>query len=233
MRALIGIAALVIGSSACAAPEPASIPQNHLSVAGEAQAARQHERAGGVLERQAALESSQTECGHASGSGVAQICWTGQRIPGSSTADMLAAADERKAAAEHRRVSAALRDAERISCAGIAEEDIIRSPFAHTADIVDVQEIQAMGRPGPAGASVRFHEIEHLSADMLQHVIDCQLARDNAMGHDVPEMSYCPLVPRGATATVRAVPHGYVVDVVSDDPAAAREILRRSRALLP
>jgi hypothetical protein len=87
----------------------------------------------------------------------------------------------------------------------------------------------------PSGAPlVRFHQIEMLGADHAQHVVDCHLAIDNELGDDVPEKSYSPLVPRVASATVTAVPHGYVIQVVlSGDPDGAREIVRRALALRP
>ena len=228
---LISLAVLVVASHACAAPSATTIPPGHGSAENEARAAWEHDRAAGVMERQAGSEVAPTECGFIVAGGGAQICWTQPRIPGAVSWDLAAAARQREAAQEHRRVSQALRDAEALTCAGLSEADMTRSPFAHTADIVDVQLIQ--GPAGVAGASVRFHQLEKLSGDWLQHVINCHLARDNALGHDVPEMSYCPLVPRGASATVTDIPHGYVVEVTSADPDAAREIARRAMALKP
>jgi hypothetical protein len=165
-----------------------------------------------------------------------QICWASPRESGAAAHDRMHAAEQRDAAAEHRRVSWELRSVELRACADIAEADIADSPFSHREDIVDAEVIQGLGpdgKPQPLGARVRFHQIEHLTAAWLQHVVDCHLARNDAMGHDVPEMSYCPLVPRGATATVQVIPHGYVIEIRSTDAEGAREIARRAMALRP
>lgn len=231
------IAALVAvcGAAACAAPAATSIPPNHQSASAEDRAAGEHERAAAVLERQAASAPGDVRCGPMVSGEPADICWSSPRESSASAHDLLRATEQRQAAAEHRRVSATLRDAETRACGGIAEADIADSPFAHKADIVQVEVIQgsfADGTVRPVGARVRFHQIEHLSGAALQHLIDCHIARNDAMGHDVPEMSYCPLVPRGAWATVEVIPHGYIVEIRSDDAAGAREIARRATALM-
>jgi len=232
MRASIIIAVSFTLSSACAAstPTPTTIPPEHQSVAGEQSAAAAHDRAGGALERQAASETGPAKCGPPAAGAPGQICWTSTRTSGAASSELMRAATERDAAAQHRRVSQALRDAETMACAGISQEDMTHSPFAHRDDIVDAQVIE--GPAGVLGARVRFHELSNLTADWLQHVVDCHVARDNALGHEVPEMGYCPLVPRGASAVVTAVPHGYVVEVRSNDPDGAREIARRAKALV-
>jgi len=236
MRKLVGIVVGAVLCGACAGPGATGIPAGHQSALGETKAAGEHERVAGVLERQAMNEPPATKCGPGLDSG-AQICWSDYRISGATTRGLAQAADQRKAAAEHRRVSQALRQAESTACAGISEEDMAASPFAHTEDIVDVQVLRGAAPPGMEtpvlGARIHFHELEHLTADWLKRVIDCHLSRDNALGHDVPEMAYCPLVPRGASATVATVPHGFLVDVQSDDPDAGREIARRALALRP
>lgn len=70
-----------------------------------------------------------------------------------------------------------------------------------------------------------------MTVPWLQRLVDCHLARNAALGHDVPEMPYCPLVPRGVSARVSAVDRGFAVDVRAEDPATAQEILRRARGL--
>jgi hypothetical protein len=231
------IAALVAVCSlaACAAPASTSIPPNHQSAAAEERAAGEHERAAGVLERQALGQPADVKCGPVVAGEPTEICWTPPRESGVAASELLRASEQRQAAVEHRRVSTALRDAEARACSGIAEADIVDSPFAHKADIVQVDVIQgsfADGTVRPVGARVRFHAIEHLTGPVLQHLVDCHIARSDAMGHDVPEMSYCPLVPRGASATVEVIPHGYIVEIRSDDPAGGREIARRATALM-
>jgi hypothetical protein len=230
MRAFIAVAALIASASSCAAPAITTTSPPPQSAAAEAQAARADDRAAGVLELQAAMESSQPVCGIQSE--PTQICWSTPHATGEAGWDLRLAAENRQAAEEHRRVSTELRDAEALACVGVSEQDMTVSPFAHRDDIVDVQLIT-----GPSGvvvgARVRFHELEKLSVEWLQHVVDCHLARDSALGHVVPELSYCPLVPRGASATVYPLPHGYLIEVRSSDPAGAREIARRAMALRP
>lgn len=214
---------------ACAAPA-STIPAGHTSAAAEEQAATEHDRAAGLLEAQAYSRPAPTRCGPLSPGGPEQICWTVPGLSGAAVADLRRAAGQRDAAAEHRRTSAALVEAEARACGGVSEADLAESPFAHREDIVAVDVLRAGGRP--IGARVRFRDVEHLTASVLQHLVDCHIARDDALGHDVPEMSYCPLVPRGATATVEVIPRGYVVEIRSDDPAGAQEIARRATALL-
>ncbi len=223
------------GVAACAGRTTTSIPPNHQSAAAEEQAANEHERVAGVLERQAGATPGDVKCGPFVPGEPYAICWSSPRESSAAAHENLRASRQREAAAEHRRVSAALRAAETRACSGIAEADIVDSPFAHKADIVAVDVIDGSlqdGTVGPVGVHVRFHAIEHLSGPTLQHLIDCHIARDDAMGHDVPEMGYCPLVPRGARATVEVIPHGYIVEIRSDDPAGAREIARRATALM-
>jgi hypothetical protein len=64
-------------------------------------------------------------------------------------------------------------------------------------------------------------------------MVDCHLARNAAIGHDVAaaEMAHCPLTERGASARVRAVNGGFAVDVRAADADGARAIWRRARAL--
>lgn len=40
--------------------------------------------------------------------------------------------------------------------------------------------------------------------DWLERAISCHLARNAALGHEVPAMPDCPLVPRGARCWMRA-----------------------------
>jgi len=66
----------------------------------------------------------------------------------------------------------------------------------------------------------------------LQRVINCHLARAASVGHSMPEMPYCPLVPKGVTAKVVSAGDGFNVEIRSDDPAAAEEVVKRGQALV-
>lgn len=52
------------------------------------------------------------------------------------------------------------------------------------------------------------------------------------MGHVMPEMPYCPLVPKNVSASVTATDTGLVVAIRSGDPEVAREILKRAQTLV-
>jgi hypothetical protein len=85
----------------------------------------------------------------------------------------------REIAAKHRAASAALREAEARSCAGVPAEDRDISPFYHREDIDRVERIQkeSFGPGGLLGARLVFRAKPGLTAEWLQRVMDCHLAR--------------------------------------------------------
>lgn len=141
----------------------------------------------------------------------------------------------RNAAVKHRAASAVLRDAEARACAGISQADREISPLERTGDIVRVEpytQKDALPRSSferQLGAVVTFRAVPGLTVEWLQREVDCHLARNAALGHDVPEMPNCPLVPRSVTASVRSVGDGFAVEIRSDDPDTAHEILIRAQ----
>jgi hypothetical protein len=165
------------------------------------------------------------------------MCGPSPRPTGETAEDYVRANQLLDAAAQHRRVAMALEGATSRACAGLSDADLAQSPFGHREDIVAVQVLRSAtepdGRTRVVGARVQFHELGQLGADTVQHVVDCHVAIDHLLGNDVADQSYSPLAPRGATATVTALPHGYVIDVRSNDPEGAREIVRRTLALRP
>jgi hypothetical protein len=128
--------------------------------------------------------------------------------------------------------------AESVSCAGIDEADRDVSPFYHREDISSVVPYERTVQTGKqtskelAGATVTFRAVPMLTAEWLQHEINCHLARAAAVGFDMPEMNYCPLMLKGVKATVSASGDTFLVQVVSDDVNTAKEILSRSQALV-
>jgi hypothetical protein len=142
------------------------------------------------------------------------------------------------AAAKHRTASAELRDAEARACAGISSEDRDMSPFERVADIANVEPlVEQVGTPKlprteTVGAIVTFRAVPGLTAEWLQRIVDCHLARNAALGHVVPEMPNCPLVPRGVHARVRSVGNGFAVEIRGDDAASVREIRARAERLI-
>jgi hypothetical protein len=169
------------------------------------------------------------------GADIGPICWTSVTNP---TAEHQRAAEEhRRHAADHRAASAALRDAEARACVGISADDRDMSPFDHVEDIASVDALTE--RTGTskapsqrtAGAVVTFRAVPGMTAEWLQRVVDCHLARNASLGHAVPEMPNCPLVSNGAQARVTSTGNGFAVAIRSDDPATAREILSRAERL--
>lgn len=144
----------------------------------------------------------------------------------------------RKHAADHRAASVALREAEARACVGMAEGDRDMSPFMHTEDIATVTPLNEGASSGKspsyrmAGATIIFRAVPGMTAEWMQRLVDCHLARNSALGHVAPEMPNCQLVPKGVTARVKSAGDGFAVEVRSDDPATAREVLDRAERLV-
>ena len=160
------------------------------------------------------------------------VCWTSRTNP--TDVHLAEAAKHRKMAADHRGGSQALRDAEKRACVGVPDDDRDESPFDHREDITGVEPLTSGSTPTTtSGAVVTFRAVPGMTVQWLQRVVDCHLARNSAVGFEVPEMPYCPLVPKGITARVAAAGAGFSVSIRSDDPKTADEVLRRARSLLP
>lgn len=148
------------------------------------------------------------------------------------------AAEHRRVAAAHRSAAEALRNAEARACRGVPEADRDISPFFHREAILDVRRLTRDKGSGPAsvrqdaGATIVLLPAVGVTAERLQRVVECHLSRNAALGHDVPEMAYCPLVPNGVAANVSSAANGFAVNISSEDPATAAEILRRARTLV-
>jgi hypothetical protein len=226
-----GAAAVLAFVAACAGT-PGAQPHD-MSVT-------RHEAVATEAERGAALEQAEYDPDAGITSTLCNprsvTCWTSTRNP---TAEHLNEANSlRKVAADHRAASLALRDAEARACAGLADEDRDTSPFAHREDIASVEPLTdtiSSGK-GPharmAGALITFRAVPGMTSQWLQRVIDCHLARNAALGHNVPEMPSCPLVPKNVTAQATAASAGFSVAVRSDDVDTANEVLRRARMLI-
>jgi len=175
----------------------------------------------------AAADAAQATCG----SGDPQLdrpCWSRASEH---------AGEHRRMAEEHRAAARALLDAEARACAGIDEADRDTSPFDHRDDIASVARLSETVTVGHGtsehlvGATVVFRAVRGMTAEWLQREIDCHLARNDAVGHDMPEMPSCPLVP-AQSAHARSTGDGFAVDIRGSDDAAAQEILRRAESLV-
>lgn len=155
-----------------------------------------------------------------------------------TAAHLRAAEEHRKHAADHRAASAALREAEALSCVGLRNSDRDMSPFEHTEDIAAVEPIHE--RVGSlktdaehtVGVTVVFRAVPGMTAEWLQRVVDCHLARNAALGHEVAEMPDCPLVPRGVSAHVSSTGSGFAVAIRASDDSTAKDLISRANRLV-
>lgn len=214
--------------------------------------AAQHEAMAARAEQGAALHqaeykpggaTTERRCGGRSTThGGDGVCWTSTTNP--TAAHLEQAQNLRKIAADHRAASRVLRDAEAVACVGIPDEDRDMSPFMHPEDIASVEAAYEGGLPtgatrpgyGPRfeGALITLRPVPGLTEESLKRIIACHLARNAALGHQVPEMPNCPLVPRGVSAEVTTLTpagSGFQVEIWSDDLDTENEILRRARTL--
>ena len=204
--------------------------------------ASRHEAMAGTEDKAAELHAAQynpdaagQRCSRGSGARDGDgSCWTRNVTAG----HLDEAKKHREMAADHRAASQALRDAETGACVGLSDDDRDMSPFMHRDDIASVEPLTEGTTSGKnqsartTGAIITFRAAPGMTAQWLQRVVDCHLGRNAALGHDVPEMPYCPLVPKGVTARVTATDAGFAIAVRSDDSQTSQEILRRARALV-
>lgn len=203
--------------------------------------AAQHERAS-VLEEQAAAEHEKqylpdaikAACSSQGERNAGVVCWASASNP---TQQHLREAERHRAlAAAHRAASSALRAAEASACGGVAPPDRDMSPFAHREDIVRAEPLLApsgsKSLPRQVGVTVFFRAVPGLTSEWLQRLIDCHVARNALLGHDAPEMAYCPLAVRGVTAHVSAEHGGYAVALRADEQESINAIRERVDVLV-
>lgn len=225
----------LLAALGCAARNPGAQPGDMGADAHEATAvAHDAEATAAAASYDPAATEGHRHCGGGKGD---TPCWTSITNP---TESFLREAERHREMAEaHRAASQALRDAEAIACVGLAAPDRDQSPFeAHSTDIARVEpfSVQRGGKVPDEhllGAVITLRAVEGLTAEWLQRVVDCHVARNAAVGHAMPEMVDCPLVPAGARAEVASTGSGFAVTIRSDDGAAAADILARARRLVP
>lgn len=198
--------------------------------------AAQHEQAAGGEETAAAEHGAQYD--PAAGQQVKRckktVCWTSDTNP--TEEHRQKAQEHRELAAKHQGAADALRTAEAQACVGIDEENREISPFARSEDIVSVSETERVEQQGkttremPSGGRAVFRAVPGLTAEWLQRLVDCHRARAAAMGFTMQGMEYCPLMLKDVTAKVTSTGDGFAVDVTSNDPEVAGEVLRRMQA---
>jgi hypothetical protein len=217
-------AAAVILCLGCAST-PGANPHD-MSAANHSSHADQHGAAANAhaAEYDPEANRSKEHCAQGSASrDTLDACWTSVTNP---TKEHLEQAElHRKHAADHRAASEALRAAEQKACAGIAPDARDISPFWHTDDVAGVE------RSSPNGVLVTFRAVPGMTVEWLQRAIDCHLARNAALGHDVPDMPDCPLVPKGVSAQVQSADKGFAVTLRSDDAQSASDMIARATRL--
>lgn len=80
------------------------------------------------------------------------------------------------------------------------------------------------------GARVVLRPGAGLTAEWLQLVASCDRSRGEEAAPS-PSTPLCPFELEGSSTTVMSTGDGFALDVVSDDPRVASEILRRARLL--
>jgi hypothetical protein len=228
-RTLMTIVSILALGVACAA-DPGTKPHDMSAAQHEAMAKQEDQASQGHADQHdPGAKAPATQCSGKSG------CWTSVSNPTAQHADD--AKRHRELAQKHRAASAALTDAETRACAGMSDEDRDISPFYHREDITSVTPLTKEVKSGKGfvtkevGATIVFRAVPGLTAEWLQSVVDCHLARAAAMGHDMPEMDYCPLELKGVEAKVASVGNGFAVNVSSEDGATIAEITKRAQAL--
>lgn len=199
-----------------------------------AMSAAEHEAMAARDERAATLHSEEVLLPCSPWPGPDDVCWTSRA---QTTREHQAMAEQyARSAAAHRAASQALRDAEARECSGLSALDRDMDPFVHREDIVAVERLEGGGTaelpPHLQGAAVVFRAVPGMTTQVLQRQVDCHRARMAVLGHDAAEMRHSPLAPRNVTAVVTPRTTGFAVEMRSEHPDTAREILRRAERLV-
>jgi hypothetical protein len=223
-------AALGLGACGAAGTQPHDMSSAQHEAAAKNEDSQSEEHAS---QYDAAASETTQKCT----AGKGRVCWKSTENP--TEEHKKTAEEHRELAAKHRAASQALLDAETRACKDIPEEDRDMSPFSRREDIQSVSQLREETMVGKgktakdAGATVVFRATPGLTAEWLQRIVDCHIARNAAVGHDMPEMSDCPLVPKEVQAKVRSVGDGFAVDVRSDNAETAAEIWKRAQKIVP
>lgn len=235
---ILSTAALALAG--CATATPGARPHDMSAAAHEQRAQEQDAVAAQhAAQHDPAAKTTQERCrARIAGKGglsTGDVCWTSVTNP--TEGHLKQAEEHRRMAADHRAASAALRDTEAQACVGISDENRDLSPFEHPEEIAAVKPLMErvqLGRASSerlAGAVVTVRAVPGLTAEWLQRIVDCHLARNASLGQFVPEMPNCPLVPKGVEAKVISAGNGFAVSIRSNDVETAKEILARSQRL--
>ncbi len=219
------LAALSFGcaSTPGARPHDMGVAEHQAMAASDERAAAGHE-----AQSNSAASDETWRCGAGRSPSQAGICWSDLRNPTlrhhEQSEQLL------KEAADHSAASQALRDAEAKACVGLDAHDRDISPFAHREDIASVQILRDADEH-EQGAVITFGDVPGLTAQSLQRLVDCHMARNAALGHVVPGTPWCPLVPNYISASVGQSAGHLTVTIISGDSSQAREVAHRAELL--
>jgi hypothetical protein len=228
MVANVSSLALALASCATSGTEPHAMtgPEHEAAAKHDEQASKKHTA---QYDPSQGRSPPTTACPHYN-----NTCYRGWTSVGNPTERHLAEGKRHaELAAQHRVASQALREAETRACVNVPEGERDVSPFYHREDIVSAapfKEAMGLGGGRVIGAEVVFASLPGMTAEWLQRLVDCHLARNEVVGA-MKEMPYCPLAVPRVKATVRSVGNGFAVDVTSNDEASVREILSRAGRL--
>lgn len=131
----------------------------------------------------------------------------------------------RREAAAHRDASHDLQVAEERACGDIPELHRDFSPFYH------VDHITGAELEGDGPIVVHFDAIPKTTAEGLQRLVDCHVARNAVLGYDIESMGFCPLAVEGVEATVEATDGGFDIELKPGSDEARAEVRARVEAL--
>ena len=223
------VGAMLLASCATSGTEPHAMTaaQHETAAKSEEQAAKEH---GAQYDPSAAAPPTML-CPFV----VGVTCYRSWTSVDNPTAQHLADGKRHaELALQHRAASQTLKDAEARACKNVPEGDRDISPFYHREDIVSAgpfSEGLALGARRVIGAEVVFAALPGMTAEWLQRVVDCHLARNPVLGDAAKEMPYCPLAVPHVKATVRSAGNGFAVDISSDDDRSVREVISRAERI--
>lgn len=133
-----------------------------------------------------------------------------------------------RVAKQHLEASRKLRVAEERACLGVPERDRDVGAFVDCSNITAVEWPQREADPFVVELAVSDIRAKEFRARMA-----CHLARNESRGRELPEMSECPLIVRGAQAEVVTIDEdGVRVEMHGGDQRTRAEIRARLTAIL-
>ncbi len=137
--------------------------------------------------------------------------------------------------AAHVRLASDLRRFEATACAPSTEPHEGHMTFLPPGGVVSVvpkyQSVTHWHR-SLRGASVLVRTGDLMDLGAAKESLECHLARAAAHGWTSPGQQACPLCVPGASATTSVEVRGTMISISAKDEGGAKEILRRSRALV-